>query len=376
MASRYYSAVAQDTTITSTITGSSTTVAVAGTTGYPGSSSWPFVLALDYNTSAEELVLVTNVSGLTLTITRGFNGTSAVSHNAGAVVRHVITAQDLTDAQTHYDKALSAGAHGVTGALATFLGSTTSANLAAVVSDETGSGSLVFGTSPTIASPVITGTINAGGVTGTSGQLLSSTGTGVAWTSVVGVTGPTGPGGSGTNGNTGATGNTGNTGNTVATGAASSVAGNTCNTGSTGPTGPNAIPINGAATGLLEVANIVASAATGTVNIDCVTSTYWYYTTNASANWTLNFRGNSGTTLNSLMSTGQSISAVFLNTNGSTAYYPSAFQVDGTAVTPKWAGGAAPAAGNASSIDAYTFTIIKTASATFTVIAGGAVKFA
>ena len=183
MASRYYSAIAQDTTITSTITGSSTSVTVASTTGYP--SSYPFVLALDYNTSSEELVTVTNVAGLTLTITRGFNGTSAVTHNAGAVVRHVITAQDLTDAQTHYDKALSAGAHGVTGALATFLGSTTSANLAAVVSDETGSGSLVFGTSPTIASPVITGTINAGGTTGPSGQFLSSTGSGVAWAAVV-----------------------------------------------------------------------------------------------------------------------------------------------------------------------------------------------
>jgi len=149
MASRYYSAVAQDTTITSGITSSSTTVTVAGTTGYP--TSYPFVLALDYNTAAEELVTVTGVSGLTLTITRGYNGTTAVSHNAGAVVRHVITAQDLTDAQTHYGTTLTAGAHGVTGALATFLGTSTSANLAALVTDETGSGNLVFGTAPTIA---------------------------------------------------------------------------------------------------------------------------------------------------------------------------------------------------------------------------------
>ena len=149
MSSRYYSAVAQDTTITSGITSSSTTVTVGATTGYP--TSYPFILALDYNTAAEELVTVTGVSGLTLTITRGYNGTSAASHSTGAVVRHVITAQDLTDAQNHYGLALSAGAHGVTGALATFLGSTTSTNLAAVVTDETGSGSLVFGTAPTIA---------------------------------------------------------------------------------------------------------------------------------------------------------------------------------------------------------------------------------
>jgi hypothetical protein len=179
MASRYYSAVAQDTTVTSNITSSSTSVTVAAVVGYP--SSYPFVLALDYNTASEELVTVTGVSGLTLTITRGYNGTTATAHNAGAVVRHVITAQDLTDAQNHYGTALSAGAHGVTGALATFLGTPTSANFAATVTDETGSGSLVFATGPTIASPTITGTINAGGNTGASGTFLSSTGSGIAW---------------------------------------------------------------------------------------------------------------------------------------------------------------------------------------------------
>jgi hypothetical protein len=113
MASRYYSAIAQDTTVTSGITSSSTTVTVGAVTGYP--SSYPFVLALDYNTSSEELVTVTNISGLTLTITRGYNGTSATAHNAGAVVRHVITAQDLTDAQNHY--AATTGTHGVSGTI-------------------------------------------------------------------------------------------------------------------------------------------------------------------------------------------------------------------------------------------------------------------
>jgi len=145
---RYYSATAQDTTLTSAATNSSTSIVVAATTGYP--TSYPFILALDYNTSAEELVAVTSASGLTLTVTRAYNGTTAQAHAVGAVVRHVITAQDLTDAQTHYGTTLTAGAHGVTGALATFLGTSTSANLAALVSDETGSGSLVFGTAPTI----------------------------------------------------------------------------------------------------------------------------------------------------------------------------------------------------------------------------------
>ena len=125
-----------------------------------------------------------------------------------------------------------------------------------------------------------------------------------------------------------------------------------------------------------EFTTISATAATGTINFDLITQGILYYTTNASGNFTLNFRGNGTTTLNSIMTTGEAISAVFLNTNGGTAYYPTAFQIDGSAVTPKWSGGTAPAAGNASSIDSYSFTIIKTGSATFTVLAGGAVKFA
>lgn len=126
-----------------------------------------------------------------------------------------------------------------------------------------------------------------------------------------------------------------------------------------------------------EITTVSATAATGTVNFDLSTQGVLYYTTNASANFTLNFRGNGSTTLNSLTSVGDSISAVFLNTNGATAYYPNAFQIDGTSVTPLWSGGTAPTAGNASAVDAYSFTIIKTAATpTYTVLAGGAVKFA
>lgn len=111
---RYYSATAQDTTLTSSMTSSSTTMVVAATTGYPSGTNYPFVLAVDYNTGAEELVLVTAASGLTLTITRAYNGTTAQAHAVGAVVRHVITAQDLTDAQNHYS---ATTAHGVTGSV-------------------------------------------------------------------------------------------------------------------------------------------------------------------------------------------------------------------------------------------------------------------
>lgn len=126
-----------------------------------------------------------------------------------------------------------------------------------------------------------------------------------------------------------------------------------------------------------EFTTVTATAATGTINFDFITQGVLYYTTNATGNFTLNFRGNGATTLNSIMAVGESISAVFMNTNGTTAYYPTAFQIDGSAVTPRWSGGTAPAAGNASSIDAYSFTIIKTAATpTYVVLAGGAVKFA
>lgn len=118
-----------------------------------------------------------------------------------------------------------------------------------------------------------------------------------------------------------------------------------------------------------EVITVSATAATGTINFDITTQSILYYTTNASGNFTINFRGSSGTALNTIMNVGESISATFMNTNGSTAYYNSVIQVDGSSVTPKWQAGSAPTVGNASSIDSYTYVIIKTGSAAFTVLA-------
>jgi len=112
-----------------------------------------------------------------------------------------------------------------------------------------------------------------------------------------------------------------------------------------------------------------ATAATGTVNYDVLTQAVWNFTTDASGNWTLNVRGDGSNTLDSIMDTGESITVAHIVSQGATAYYNSAFQIDGGAVTPEWQGGAAPDAGNASSLDSYTYTIIKTASATFTVLA-------
>jgi len=119
-----------------------------------------------------------------------------------------------------------------------------------------------------------------------------------------------------------------------------------------------------------EVATVSATAATGTINYDITTQSVLYYTSNASANWTLNFRASSGTSLDTALATGQSVTVAFLVTQGATAYYNNVVQVDGTAtgVTTRWLGGA-PTAGNASGIDSYRYLIIKTGSATYTVLA-------
>jgi hypothetical protein len=119
-----------------------------------------------------------------------------------------------------------------------------------------------------------------------------------------------------------------------------------------------------------ERTTVSATAATGTVNYDASTQGVLYYTTNASANWTLNVRGSSGVTLSSLLAVGDAITVTHLVTQGATAYYNSAVQVDGSSVTPKWQGGTAPTAGNASSVDAYVYTVVKTAATpTYTVFA-------
>ena len=119
-----------------------------------------------------------------------------------------------------------------------------------------------------------------------------------------------------------------------------------------------------------ERTTVAATAATGTIAYDALTQGVLYFTSNASANWTLNIRGNSGTTLSSILAVGDAITVTHLVTNGATAYYNNALQIDGSAVTPKYQGGTAFAAGNASSIDAYVYTVVKTAATpTYTVFA-------
>jgi hypothetical protein len=119
-----------------------------------------------------------------------------------------------------------------------------------------------------------------------------------------------------------------------------------------------------------ERTTVAATAATGTINFDAVTQGVLYFTSNASANWTLNIRGNGSTTLSSILAVGDSITVAHLVTQGSTAYYNNAITIDGTSVTPKYQGGTAWTSGNASSIDGYSYTVIKTAATpTYTVFA-------
>lgn len=234
------------------------------------------------------------------------------------------------------------GTVALTGNKLSVFAATTSSELAGVISDETGSGALVFANTPTFVTPILG--------TPTSATLTNATGLPIS----------TGVSGLGSN---------------VATFLATPSSANLASA-ITDETGSGAL-VFGTSPVLTapilkspeERLTVSATAATGTVNFDALTQGVLYYTTNASGNWTLNVRGDGSNTLNSVLTTGDSITIVFLVTQGATAYYSNAFTIDGSSVTPKYISGTAFSAGNASSIDSYVYTIIKTGSATFTVLA-------
>jgi hypothetical protein len=122
----------------------------------------------------------------------------------------------------------------------------------------------------------------------------------------------------------------------------------------------------------IEEVSVQPSGVGGTITLDTKTNSVYYYTANATGNWILNFRGDGATTMNTFLAVGKSATVVLLATQGGSAFYPTTFQVDGVAVTPRWLGGSAPTGGNASSIDSYSFTIIKTAVSTYTILASQA----
>jgi len=375
MATRLYSSISVETTLGSNINSSVTSMQVATGTastllgGVTIVTNSQFTVAIDPDTINEEIVFITaGPSGDTFTITRGRAGSTAVAHSTGATVKHVLTSDDLTAFAAGISPVSSLGFSGSTSGTTTVqataiagtntlsLPATTSDTLAGIAATQTLTNKTL--TSPTIntatiasstlSAATLTGTLTAGGGVGTNGQVLQSTSTGVQWASTSTYSAPT----------------IGSTlissGTTVTT-----IAGLTL----TSPTINTATNTSSIFVAPQERTTVSATAATGTVNFDASTQGVLYYTSNASANWTLNVRGNSSTTLNSILATGDSITVAFLVTQGATAYYGSALTIDGSSVTPKYQGGTAFTAGNASSIDAYTYTIVKTASATFTVFA-------
>jgi hypothetical protein len=120
---------------------------------------------------------------------------------------------------------------------------------------------------------------------------------------------------------------------------------------------------------LFERLNVSSTALSGTIDLDVLSGTLFYYTTNASADWSFNVRGSLSTSLNSILPTNKSVILTILSTQGSSSYYASTFKIDNTTVVPKWQNGSTPSSGYANSINAYTYSILKTADSTFTVLA-------
>ena len=181
------------------------------------------------------------------------------------------------------------------------------------------SGSEVYGalTNATIPSGNVTGA-NYLPVNGTANQLLTWSGSGAAWTSQVN------------------------------------------------------IPNNTSVAGLIETGIFVNAGAIGTISLNLQKSSLWYYTVAASGNFTLNLTGSGGGgTINNILTSGQSITAVFLNTTGTNIYYANIIQIDGSPVTPLWQGTVAPTVGvSTNGVDSYSFAVLKTSnSPTYTVLA-------
>jgi len=105
------------------------------------------------------------------------------------------------------------------------------------------------------------------------------------------------------------------------------------------------------------------------LQINIKTSSVWKFTNPSVGSFSINLRGDAGTTLSSLLSVGDSCTIVIANTCGSVPYFPSSFSIDGVQVFPKWSGGLSPNAGNSNSVDFYAYVISKESSSTYSIYA-------
>ena len=112
---------------------------------------------------------------------------------------------------------------------------------------------------------------------------------------------------------------------------------------------------------LRERTSINTSSATGTINFDILSHNVELRTSDAAANFELNFRGNASTAFSATVAVGQTTSFAFESSMGSTAYYLTAIQIDGSTASPvHWQGGTtAPSEGNAAGIDSYLINITR-----------------
>ena len=379
------SAVAGTTTITSDADVTLTTTAGAANQSRQAIILWTASGTVTRNITApaqSKTYMVINATGSTQSIVlRGVGPTTGITVVAGEKCVAAWNGSDFVKIATTVADGVTTitfGSTGLTPSTATS-GAVSVAGTLANTNGGTGQSSAFTQYGITYAS---TTTVLATTAAGTSTTVLHGNASGaptfgaVSLTADVSGTLPVGNGGSGAATLTGVLKGNGTSAFTAATAGTDYVAPGTATTFTALQTFSGSTSVADLKTSnILEVATISATAATGTIDYDVTTQSVLYYTTDASGNFTVNFRGSSGTSLDTIMATGESLSVTFLVTNGASAYYNSAVQVDGSSVTPKWQGGSAPTSGNASSIDSYTYVIIKTGSATFTVLAS-VTKFA
>jgi hypothetical protein len=147
MTTRNYSSRSQQTTLTSAVTAGASSMVVVSGTALLGGQSIPggttFTIVLDPDTAIEEIVDATAVSTNTFTITRAIDGSTAQSHSAGAVVRHMAIGRDYREANQHIEATTAVHGLGVSSAV---VGTTDAQTLTNKIL-----------TAPTITNPSISG---------------------------------------------------------------------------------------------------------------------------------------------------------------------------------------------------------------------------